>query len=281
MRSINAEELAAESSEMSEDPISEVLRVLQIEEPIAAHEPGPNDAVSLENKTPYPPEVADLARLWKLVRTRRVTTILEFGSGYSTAVMADALARNRGDFAANPDFQRLRRNNPFELHSVDCNLDWLNVTRSRLTEAGSPLAHLHHSTVTMGAFNDRMCHYYDMTPNICPDFIYLDGPMQHDARGEIGGIHFRHNDRTVIAADIARMEWLLLPGTLILVDGRTNNARFLKANFQRAWSYTHDAEGDVHLFELTESPLGNLNRRQIEFCLGKPDWARSGAGAPA
>jgi hypothetical protein len=79
----------------------------------------------------------------------------------------------------------------------------------------------------MGTFNDRVCTYYDFLPNVSPDFIYIDGPNQHGTLGDIGGISTRHKDRMPMSADILRMEHFLLPGTLIVVDGRTANARFL------------------------------------------------------
>lgn len=253
----------------TESTRSKILRILKLDDVPAMPDYGPNDAVSTDFTTPYPPVIGDLERLYETVRDRKVTTVLEFGSGYSTAVMAYALDENRRDFADDPDFLALRRNNPFELHTVDNSAEWLETTVARIDERHRDIVHAHQSSVTIGTFGDRLCHYYDNLPNVCPDLIYLDGPMQHDVTGEICGLNFRHNDRTVIAADIARMEWTLLPGTMIIVDGRTNNARFLKANFQRDWRYRHDEDGDVHIFELAEPPLGELNRKQIAFCLGR------------
>jgi hypothetical protein len=55
------------------------------------------------------------------------------------------------------------------------------------------------------------------------------------------------------------MESILLPRTFILVDGRTNNARFLKNNFQRNFEMTWDKEGDITTFELNEERLGKYN----------------------
>ena len=73
-----------------------------------------------------------------------------------------------------------------------------------------------------------------------------------------------------MAADILLFEPFLLPGTLIIVDGRTANARFLKNNLQREWDYCHlDAE-DIHVFELIEAPLGKLNKKQMEFIYANP-----------
>ena len=50
------------------------------------------DLVDPTNKTPYAPELDDLARLHHIATTRKAITILEFGTGYSTLVLADALA---------------------------------------------------------------------------------------------------------------------------------------------------------------------------------------------
>lgn len=80
----------------------------------------------------------------------------------------------------------------------------------------------------MATFNDRICTLYEQLPNICPDFIYLDAPSQFSPKGEIRGISTRHKDRVPMSADILTIEHFLLPGTLIVVDGRTANARFLR-----------------------------------------------------
>ena len=133
----------------------------------------------------------------------------------------------------------------------------------------------------MTTFCDRICTDYVTLPNVCPDFIYLDGPSQSSALGDINGISTRHMDRLPMACDILKMEHFLLPGTLVLVDGRTANARFLLANLQREWRYEHDKAADVHYFEMIEDPLGKWNRLQVEYCLGegwqsrplKPDYA--------
>jgi hypothetical protein len=89
--------------------------------------------------------------------------------------------------------------------------------------------------------------------------------------GDVNGISTDHPDRLPMSCDLLRLEHFLLPGTLIVVDGRTANARFMKTNFQRNWAYFHDVGSDVHYFELIEPPLGRWNRRQVEFCLGA-DW---------
>lgn len=41
---------------------------------------------------PIPPDLVDLARLHRLIRARMSFTVLEFGIGYSTVMICDALA---------------------------------------------------------------------------------------------------------------------------------------------------------------------------------------------
>jgi hypothetical protein len=98
--------------------------------------------------------------------------------------------------------------------------------------------------------------------------VYLDGPSVLATSGTVNGIGMNHGDRVPMSCDLLKVEHFLLPGTLILVDGRTANVRFLRSNFQRNWRLIVDPEGDFSMFELAEAPLGPFNRRQIEMCLG-------------
>lgn len=226
----------------------------------------PYDSVNPVNKTSFFSEYDDLIRLHYLIRKRKVTTILEFGVGKSTVVFNHALNNNKKDYA---DFieENLRRANPFECHSLDNNAFWINKTKE--TYGDLPNVHFHHSEVRMTVVNNKICSLYDSIPNICPDFIYLDAPDQFSVLGDVNGIHSRNADRLPIAADILLIEYYLLPGTLIVVDGRTANARFLKNNLQRNWEYTWVIEYDQHFFELIEEPLGVYNKNQIDFSLNK------------
>lgn len=227
-----------------------------------------NERVDPDFVEPYAPELDDLVRLHKLVRARKVTTVLEFGVGHSSLVLADALQKNKDEYQ-DVFARELRRNNLFELHCVDVSKRYIGETRERLSSRVKDSVKFLQTECVIGTFNDRICHFYQKLPNVCPDFIYLDAPHQFDVEGEIGGISIQHPDRLVMSGDILRIEHFLLPGTLILVDGRSANARFLKSNFQRNWSYSHDADNDVHYFELIELPLGKYNKDQIEMCLGK------------
>jgi hypothetical protein len=219
---------------------------------------------------PYPIEWLDLSRLYALIRTRHVISAMEFGCGYSTVVMAYGLACNEQDDGMYVR-DSLRRTNPYQLNVVDDMESYIDLTTGRLSSDLRDRVTFQYSPVRMTTFGGRICTEYETMPNTCPDLIYLDGPDQHHVQGDINGVSTRALDRMPMSCDILKIEHFLLPGTLIVTDGRTANARFLAANFQREWRHEHDEEGDVHYFELIEEPIGKWNRRQIEFCLGT-DW---------
>ncbi len=230
-------------------------------------EKGIYEGVDPEDKTPFPPELDDLTRLHFLVRSRKVTTILEFGVGKSTLVFADAIQKNKEEFEEYVK-ANLRRSNPFEVHSIDSFQSWINKCKQDFSQELSDFVHFHFSEVDMTTFNGRVCTMYKKLPNICPDLIFLDAPDQFNIIGEIRGISTAQPDRLPMSADILLFEPFLLPGTLIVADGRTANARFLKNNLQNNWEYIYYAKEDMHTFELIERPLGKLNEKQLRFCLG-------------
>jgi hypothetical protein len=238
-------------------------------------------AVDPENRVPFRPDAIDLARLHKTIRDRRVVTALEFGVGYSTLVMADALMKNERDYG---EYVRanLRRRDAFKLYAIDADPSFIDLTKGMIPTELNDIIEFQFSAVSVSTFNDRVATYYDRLPNICPDFIYLDAPDQFIPNGDVRGISTNHPDRMPMSADVLAFEHFLTPGTLLIVDGRTANARFLKANLQRSWEYTHDESADIHTFELKEPPLGPYNRAHIEYCLGK-SWLENveSSGGPA
>ena len=68
-----------------------------------------------------------------------------------------------------------------------------------------------------------------------------------------------------ISCDILKIEYFLRPGTIIVIDGRTTNYRFLKNNLQRKWKSFDDFENDQYFLILDEPPLGKLNAKQKKF----------------
>jgi hypothetical protein len=230
----------------------------------------PNFLVDPNTTIPFPIDVTDLVRLHKLVRERKVFTILEYGLGYSTMIMADALYKNKLEFESCEDSIKsiIRCNNMFELHTVDNDRYWISHLRKRIEQFTNihNIIHIHYSTCTTGTFNSRICHFYDQHPNIVPDFIYVDGPAACSVKGHYNGIDFTCLDRTVMSGDLLVQEPTFIPGLFIIIDGRTNNAYFLKNNLQRKYDYNYNLENDVHTFELQDKPLGKHNIAKLEYC---------------
>ncbi|MDP2641547.1 MAG: hypothetical protein Q8P39_03440 [Candidatus Yanofskybacteria bacterium] len=215
------------------------------------------------------PDWRDLARLHSLARKRKVFTALEFGVGRSTVVLADALYQNKREWEGVQDKPEIKKQDPFTLFSVDASEVWLKNAQMSLPQAIQGHVEFHHSRVTVGEFNGRVCHFFESIPDAVPDFIYLDGPDPLDVEGEAHGLSWKNPERTVMAGDILRIEPTLLPGTFVLIDGRTNNARFLACNLQRQWDIHHYEKEDVTTMELQEPALGERNRAQILYCLSK------------
>ncbi len=232
-------------------------------------------SVDPENQNPFDTEYDDLIRLHYLIRSRKVTTVLEFGVGKSTVVIADALNKNKSEYSSDIK-NTLRRSNPFQCHSIDNYPSWIDECKKIIPKKffDEGITKLHNASLKMGTYSGKICTYYDPLPDLSPDFIYLDGPDQFSPEGDVRGMSTRYPDRMPMAADILSFEHFLNPGTLIVVDGRTANARFLKSNLQRKWDYLHVQDLDQHFFELLEEPLGIYNKRQLDFCLGASYYNR-------
>jgi hypothetical protein len=225
----------------------------------AQFQEGAFDLVSNELATQVPPEKEDLVRLHKFVRRRKSFTALEFGTGYSTIVIADALAKNERDWQALPHKPELRNRHLFQLFTVDASEKWLENSAAKLPASLRSRVHFKYSPVEIGTFQGQLCHYYKQLPDIVPDFIYLDGPAPKDVQGSINGLTFQCDERTVMSGDLLLMESIFLPGTFIVADGRTNNVRFLQRNFKRSYKIVWDREADITTFELLEPRLGKYN----------------------
>jgi hypothetical protein len=215
---------------------------------------------------PFEPEYDDLCRLHYLALQRKFINVLEFGSGFSTVIIADALRLLTDHFHSWTKIN-VRCQNLFHVFAVEEEQRFLEITQKRLGGKLTQFATVTRSSVEFITFDNRFATVYSKLPNISPDFIYLDGPSQFGTTAELNGFSFNSPARMPMSADILRFEFFLEPGTLILVDGRTQNARFLKAYLKRNWVYLHDPVGDIHYFELQENALGPYNKRKMDFCL--------------
>jgi hypothetical protein len=218
----------------------------------------------------YLPELNDLYNLYQYVLINKRTTILEFGSGWSSLIFSLALNELANKFSN--EVKKLRRNNCFELFVVENEKKYLDTTKKRILKFNKYLKikkpikiNYILSDVEMTTFKDRICTQYKKLPLCNPDFIYLDGPDQFKVKKDINGISTRHKDMMPMVCDILKFEYFLTPGTIIVSDGRAANIKFLKDHFKRNWKYINDKKNDQHLFWLVDPVLGKFHKLQLEF----------------
>jgi hypothetical protein len=221
-------------------------------------------------KEPYQPDLNDLYRLYQFVVLNKRTTILEFGSGWSSLIFYEALNELKKKYIK--QLTKLRRNNPFELFILDNEKKYLEISKKRIVKFSNKniklnktKVHFLYSKVEMVDFNGMITSQYKKIHNCNPDFIYLDGPDQFNVKKNINGISTNHKDMMPMSADILKFEFFLTPGTIIVVDGRSANAQFLRDNFKRKWEYKYDKINDQHIFLLKADLLGKYNKLQIQF----------------
>ena len=217
--------------------------------------------------SPYKPELTDLYRLYKFVVLNKRTTILEYGSGWSTLIFLIAMDHLKKKYAS--EIKTLRRNNPFEIFSIENEKKYLNITKKRnsifFKNKKMPKIRYVFSDVEMTTYNGKICTEYKNHPTCSPDFIYLDGPDKFNVKKKINNITFKHKDMMSMVSDILKLEYFYTPGTIILIDGRGANAKFLKDNLKRNWLYKNDHINDQHIFYLNDDALGKYNKLQLKF----------------
>jgi len=222
------------------------------------------------DSSPYKPAINDLYRLYKFVILNKRTTILEFGSGWSSLIFSLALNELKKKYSKK--IKTLRRNNPFELFILENEKKYLNITKKRILKFRKklklnnfPKINYSFSDVEMTLFQNKIATQYKKLPMCNPDFIYIDGPDQFKVKKEINGISTRHKDMMPMICDVLKFEYFYTPGTIIVFDGRSANAKFLKDHFKRNWVYKHDRKNDQHIFYLDDPVLGRYNKLQLEF----------------
>ncbi len=208
----------------------------------------------------------DLSRLHWLALSRKALNILEIGSGYSTVIFADACNILSYYFKKK---EKLRLEKKFHIYSLEESKKFLKITKKRIPKDYSKYVSLIRAKHKIIYYKGKYASKCLNVPNISPDFVYLDGPSQYFQKKNLDGFNFNSIARFPMSADLLMLEYFFEPGAVIIVDGRTSNARFLRHHFKRNWKYFHDEKGDIHFFELNEKPLGIYNKRKMKFCLNK------------
>lgn len=215
---------------------------------------------------PYKPDLKDLYRLYFFILNNKRTTVMEFGSGWSSLVMALALTELKKKYSNT--ISKLRRNNPFELFIIENEKKYFSISKKRLKKFSKKInikINYLSTDVIMTTYKGIISTEYKKLPLCNPDFIYLDGPDQFNIKGDCNGISIRHIDMMPMNSDILKIEYFLVPGTIVVVDGRGANSNFLKNNLQRKWSYKYDKMFDQHIFVLNDQSIGRYNDLLLNF----------------
>ena len=218
----------------------------------------------------YRPDYDDLWSLYKQVRRGGHCSILEYGSGWSTLVLAFALQANKNALLESP-LQPPRHPNLFELLTVDASEEFLKISMSRVRLFDFDIdIRGHHSPVTAMRFNGLVSHAFVNVPTFTSDFVYVDGPDSFQVEGDVGGFSFDFGDEKKayglpLMSDILVREFTYWPGTQIMFDGRGANAEFFKLNQRRSWIYRHEIELDQHSFVLSADAWGKVSVDHLRF----------------
>tara|TARA_X000000950_G_scaffold153988_1_gene189013 strand:- start:149 stop:940 length:792 start_codon:yes stop_codon:yes gene_type:complete len=220
----------------------------------------------LKSKTVYPYNTNDAYKLYNLIIKSKRLCALEFGSGWSTLIIAKALFDLKKTYLK--DANKLRKQDKFCLYVVETSHKWKKITEKRIPKEIKKEIKIKFLVTQsqMSLFNNKICTLYKKLPNCNPDFIYLDGPHIGDTKRNVSGINFSKNiDFTPMSGDLLLIENILIPGTIIHIDGRKNNFYFLKNNFQRNWKIFDYTKKDYFSLKLNDKPLGIYNKRVLKY----------------
>ena len=211
------------------------------------------------------PEGADLTRLHAIVRKRKIINVLEFGSGRSTKIIASALKLNKLDYSE--QISKIRRKNPFHVCSIESEKKYaIEAEEVCKLEGLEEFVTVFLTPAEQISYKGFICGKYKSIPSYCPDLIYIDGPMPMSYKnGPDQYMNLNHSEITNITCDILILEPILLPGTIVIIDGMTNNSRFIRRNLQRRWSSFEDLKNDYTVLILDEEPLGIHHINQLRF----------------
>jgi len=219
----------------------------------------------------YDPVFKELFFLHNLITLNKRLTILEIGSGWSTMFLYHALKQNRKKYENQT--RLLRGMNKFEIFVLENDKKYFKITKKKLEKISEKNTKINwcYSDVVMSQFEGRYCTVYKSFPKVNPDFIYLDGPDIFKVKGKINNFDANHGDFMPMVSDLLRIEFYLIPGTIIVVDGRAANVQFLQSFFKRKWLYYYVKDIDKHIFFLDAKSLGLANDLTLNFYGKKND----------
>ena len=182
-------------------------------------------------------KLADIVRLSYLVSKQPVGDILEFGSGVSTLLLAFCCKKNEIEYGYHGT-----------VHCLEADATWQNLVETELERHGlSKYVEFHLSVPEMTVYDTTPVMSFDKLPNICPNFIYVDGPRGNQAVGTFKGIG---GSACISCLDVLYFETTFPAHTKIVVDGKLSFVKFYEKNLKRNYRKRH-----IHIFDQTEFDL--------------------------
>lgn len=114
-----------------------------------------------------------LYMIHKLIKEKELTTVIEFGSGWTTLIAIDSLIKN---------------NEKCQLIVFEHDKKWLNETKKIIPKSYLKKIRFINEKPNLVNFNNMYCLEYKKLPNISPDLIIVDGPNTNDFYGKINGL---------------------------------------------------------------------------------------------
>ena len=131
------------------------------------------------------------------------------------------------------DLKNMRYEKNIHVYAVEQEKKYIKTTKKRIPPHLKKYITLYFDKIDTIIYKDRFASKCRNLPNISPDLIYLDASSLYFTKKKYKGFSFSHINRVPMSADIFFIEYFLEPGTVIIVDGRTANVRFIKDHFNR------------------------------------------------
>lgn len=163
-----------------------------------------------------PPVWPDLWFLYRKVRIRKPKVVLEFGSGCSTIILAQALRDNM-------DVCQVKGGHLF---SIDASEYWAEVTRLSMPSHLRDICTILYSPLLEVEYHGVPGFKHAGVPDVVPNFLYLDGPALTPGRQ--------------VAVDVLDMEGKLPADFYMVVDGREIQCQFLAGHLRGQYRIKHN-----------------------------------------
>jgi hypothetical protein len=173
-----------------------------------------------------PPNLSDLWFLYHTVTQRKPRIILEFGSGCSTAIMAQALWDNHRDAS----------HGKTSLYSVDADAYWATATARAMPVHLRNMCHITSSPLLKVEYAGVRGFRHASIPDVAANLVYLDGPALTSDRA--------------VAIDVLDMEDRLPDDFYMVIDGRKKNTLFLQQHMKRQYRFKARRMFRNQIFEL-------------------------------